>query len=324
MLVIPAKAGIQPLHGYAKKELDPGLRRDDGEHSRSRSINGKSSLVTAARYAVFGQPIAHSLSPRIHALFGEQLGIAIDYRAIEAGPDDFAAALAEFARSGGRGANVTLPLKQDAFAQCADISERALRCRSVNTLTRDGDRWLGDSTDGAGLLRDLRERLGFDPYAKNCLLIGAGGAARAVALALADAQVRRLAIANRTFERAEDLARALGAAPRVDVIAWNELSDAAAFDLVINATAAGHARASLDLPRNLVTPQTLVYDLTYGQAAAGFLEWARASGASRAVDGLGMLVEQAAESFAIWHGRRPDTNPVYAQLRAADASRAAP
>jgi len=280
--------------------------------------------MTAARYAVFGQPIAHSLSPRIHTLFGEQLGIAIDYRAIEAGPDDFAHALTQFAAAGGRGANITLPLKQDAFAQCADISERAMRCRSVNTLIRDGGQWRGDSTDGTGLLHDLRERLAFDPYAKNCLLIGAGGAARAVAFALADAQVRRLAITNRTPQRAEDLARALGSAPRVDVVAWNELADAAAFDLVVNATAAGHARTSLDLPRNLVTPQTLVYDLTYGQAAAEFLEWARASGASRAVDGLGMLVEQAAESFAIWHGQRPDTNPVFAQLRGPDASRIAP
>jgi shikimate dehydrogenase len=244
----------------------------------------------------------------------------VDYRAIEAGPSDFAAALARFADDGGRGANITLPLKQDAMAHCADISDRASRCRSVNTLTRHGNGWHGDSTDGVGLLRDLREHLGFDARAKNCLLVGAGGAARAVAFALADAQVRRLAIANRTPARAEDLARALGAAPRVDVLGWNDLSDASAFDLVIHATAAGHADVAIDLPRNLVTSETLVYDLSYGRAALRIVEWARASGA-RASDGLGMLVEQAAESFAIWHGRRPDTAPVLAVMRALTGSR---
>ncbi|MGH8174220.1 MAG: shikimate dehydrogenase [Rhodanobacteraceae bacterium] len=272
-------------------------------------------MTPPARYAVFGQPIAHSLSPRIHARFGEQFDLAIDYRAIEAGHDDFANALARFAADGGRGANVTLPLKQDAFAHCTEITDRASRCRSINTLTRDGDTWHGDSTDGAGFLHDLREHLGFEPLARNCLLIGAGGAARAVAFALADAQVRRLAITNRTTERAEDLARALGAAPRVDVLAWNELADASAFDLVIHATAAGHASVALDLPPRLVTTQTLAYDLSYGDAAKSFVAWAASHGA-RASDGLGMLVEQAAESFALWHGERPNTAPVLDELRA--------
>jgi shikimate dehydrogenase len=266
-------------------------------------------------YAVFGQPIAHSLSPRIHAMFGAELGIALDYRAIEAGRDDFARTLETFARDGGRGANVTLPLKQDALSLCADLSQRARRCGSVNTLIREDETWRGDSTDGIGLLRDLRERFAFGTTGQSCLLIGAGGAARAVAFALADAGVGRLAIANRTYERAIELASAVGAAAPVDAIAWHDLAVADAFDLVIHATAAGHAGAPLDLPRNLVSRETLAYDLSYGRAATAFLAWAQASGA-RAADGLGMLVEQAAESFAIWHGLTPDTMPAYDELRA--------
>jgi shikimate dehydrogenase len=271
--------------------------------------------MAASLYAVFGQPIAHSLSPRIHATFGAEFGIALDYRAIEAGRDDFAHALEAFARNGGRGANVTLPLKQDALSLCADLSQRARRCGSVNTLIRDGDSWRGDSTDGIGLLRDLRERFSFGITERNCLLIGAGGAARAVAFALADEGVGRLAIANRTYERATELAAAVGVGPSVEAIAWRDLAAEDAFDLVVHATAAGHAGAPLDLPHNLISHETLAYDLSYGRAAAAFLAWAQPSGA-RATDGLGMLIEQAAESFAIWHGLTPDTTPVYDEMRA--------
>ena len=206
------------------------------------------SVPTVSRYAVFGQPIGHSLSPRIHAMFGAELGIALDYRAIETGRDDFAHALEAFARDGGNGANVTLPLKEDALSLCVDLSQRARRCGSVNTVIRRGENWRGDSTDGIGLLRDLRERF--------------------------------------------------------------------AFDLVVHATAAGHVDATLDLPRNLVSGETLAYDLSYGRAATAFIAWAQASGTARAADGLGMLIEQAAESFAIWHGLMPDTMPVYDEMRA--------
>jgi shikimate dehydrogenase len=264
-------------------------------------------------YAVFGQPIAHSLSPRIHAAFGAQLGIALDYRAIEAGRAEFPHALDAFAHAGGRGANVTLPLKEDAAALCASLSERARRCGSVNTLLREGDGWHGDSTDGAGLLRDLRERHALDPRDQRILLLGAGGAARAAAFALAGAGAGELAIANRTHERAAALAAALGAPARA--LAWSGLGEAGAFDLVVNATAAGHAGATLELPSALFASDALAYDLSYGRAAQPFLAAARAAGATHAVDGLGMLVEQAAESFALWHGRRPDTAPVYAALR---------
>lgn len=265
------------------------------------------------RYAVFGQPISHSLSPRIHALFGEQCGIGIDYRAIEAGRDTFAATLDAFARDGGVGANVTLPLKEDAFALCATLSQRARRCGSVNTLIRDGDGWRGDSTDGIGFLRDL-EREGFEPEDRHVLLLGAGGAARAVAVALLDAGAHRLTIANRTRERAAALARALG--PRARGCAPGELDVTARFDLIVNASAAGHGGGLFALPGIGVTPATFCHDLSYGSAARPFLDWAQRAGAGHIHDGLGMLVEQAAESFARWHGRRPATAPVLDALRA--------
>ena len=275
--------------------------------------------MPAPRYAVFGQPIAHSLSPRIHAMFGAQLGIAIDYRAIEAGREEFSARLEAFARDGGCGANVTLPLKRDALALCAAVSDHALRCGSVNTLIRDGAAWRGDSTDGAGLLIDLDLRHGFEATGcgRNwrCLLLGAGGAARAVAFALADPGVlEALVIANRTHERARELAAAIGAA-NVEAVDWRALGDAGAFDIVLHATSAGHGDASLSLPRSIITDRSLCYDLSYGEAALPFLRWAKAAGAGYLADGLGMLVEQAAESFFIWHGRAPDTARVFDALR---------
>jgi shikimate dehydrogenase len=265
----------------------------------------------SALYAVFGQPIAHSLSPRIHAMFAAELGIALDYRAIEASLDEFASKLDALAADGGLGANVTLPLKREAARLCTEVSDRARRADSVNTLIRDRGRWRGDSTDGIGFLRDLRDRHRFDPRGKRALLLGAGGAASAVAFALVEAGAR-LAIANRTRARAESLAEAT----RSEVVDWNALADAPPFDLVVHATAAGHGAASMALPPSLLGTSTVAYDLSYGAAAVPFLAWAEGAGA-RAIDGLGMLVEQAAESFAIWHGRKPATDPVYAALRAA-------
>lgn len=264
-------------------------------------------------HAVFGQPIAHSLSPRIHAAFGAQLGIPIDYRAIEAGRDRFPVALAAFAAAGGRGANVTLPLKEDAAALCVTRSERAERSGSVNTLIREGHGWHGDSTDGAGLLRDLRDRLGFDPAQRRVLLIGAGGAARAAALALVEAGALRLTVTNRSPQRADALAAALG--PRALACPPGELDATDRFDLIVNASAAGHAGTAFTLPGVRLRAETFCYDLSYGKAAQSFLNWARADGASQVHDGLGMLVEQAAESFALWHGTRPDTAPIHALLR---------
>ncbi len=269
-----------------------------------------------SRYAVFGHPIAHSLSPRIHAQFGRQRDIAIDYVAVDAPPEGFAAALERFAADGGAGANVTLPLKEAAFALCHRLSERAVRCGAVNTLSRVDGQWHGDNTDGPGLVRDLTERHGLDLRARRALMLGAGGAAHGVAPALLDAGIGELVIVNRSPERADALADKLGVPERAHSRYWEDLHDIGDFELVINATSAARGDAgALDLPFGLTNSRTLAVDLNYGEAAIPFLAWARAADCHDAVDGLGMLVEQAAESFLLWHGVRPDTDPAYAMLR---------
>ncbi|MBL0162398.1 MAG: shikimate dehydrogenase [Xanthomonadales bacterium] len=268
------------------------------------------------RYAVFGKPIAHSLSPRIHAAFSRQLSIPLEYQAIEASAEEFVGALATFAAAGGRGANVTLPLKQHAARLCLSVSERARQADSVNTLVRRGEGWHGESTDGAGLVRDITGRHGLYVRGRRTLLLGAGGAARAVAFALLDAGVSELTISNRTPEHADTLADAIGQPERVQTRYWTDLGNWGGFDLVINATSAGHSNQSLGLPASLLAARAICYDLSYGKASFGFLAWARSVGAEHAIDGLGMLVEQAAEAFDIWHGQRPETDAIFAELRA--------
>ncbi len=269
-----------------------------------------------SNFAVFGHPIAHSLSPRIHALFGTQSGIALNYTAIDTPPADFRAKIVEFGRNGGRGANVTLPLKQDAVKLSAHLSDFARRVGAVNTLSRRTDvGWNGDNTDGAGLIRDLTERHALDMRSRRSLLLGAGGAARAAAHALLDAGIGELVVVNRNAERADALVDSIGDPQRVHTRYWADLRQCGSFDLVVNATSAGIAGEKLDLPFSLLTSRALCYDLSYGAAAFGFLAWARAGHAGKALDGLGMLIEQAAESFQLWHGIRPETDAIYAQLR---------
>ncbi len=269
------------------------------------------------RYAVFGHPVSHSLSPRIHAAFAAQTGIALEYTAIEAPPEAFPTALQAFADAGGAGANVTLPLKEIAFALAATRTTRAQRAGAVNTLVRSDGQWHGDNTDGAGLVRDLADRLRIDLRGRRTLMLGAGGAARGVAPALLDAGIGQLFIVNRTPERADAMADALGDPARVHVRYLDDLRTLGDFELIINATS---ARGALQpLPISLLAPRPTVVDLSYGEAAIPFLAWARANGVRNAIDGLGMLVEQAAESFALWHGVRPQTDPVYAELRERDA-----
>ena len=264
------------------------------------------------RYAVFGSPISHSQSPRIHAEFAKQCGIAMDYVAIEAGHADFASKLAA---SEVRGANVTLPLKEDAFALCmGNASTRAQRAGAANTLIRDGHGWRGDNTDGSGLVRDLTERHGLDLRERRVLLLGAGGAARGVAPALLDAGIHSLYVANRTPARSETLADALGEPGRVPPRGLDDLARLGEFDLLINATSATRGGPLPALPMSLAGLRSVAVDLSYGEAAVAFLAWARAAGCTQALDGLGMLVEQAAESFLLWHGVRPETDAVYAAL----------
>jgi len=277
-----------------------------------------SSSSPVLRYAVFGHPVAHSLSPRIHAAFARQLGIALEYRAIDAAPEQFDVALAEFAAEGGLGANITLPLKTRAASICSHLSERAQRAGAVNTLIRSATGWEGDNTDGVGLIRDLTDRHGLDLRARRTLLIGAGGAARGVAPALLDAGIGELYIVNRTGERADALADSLGMPGRVHPRYLADVGTLGNFDLIVNATSAAREDGMPSLPMSLATPRTAAVDLSYGEAAIPFLAWAKVAGAHDRVDGLGMLVEQAAESFERWHRKRPDTDPVYAMLRERD------
>jgi shikimate dehydrogenase len=275
--------------------------------------------MSIARYAVFGHPISHSLSPRIHAAFARQLGIDLEYTAIDAPPAEFAAVLERFAAEGGRGGNVTLPLKETAFALCARTTDRARRAGAVNTLTRNDGQWHGDNTDGAGLVRDLTGRHGLDLRARRALLLGAGGAARGVAPALLDAGIGELVIVNRTAERADALADALGEPARAHSRYWKDLRELGDFELIINATSAGRGEGgAFSAPLSLVNSRTLAVDVNYGEAAIDFLAWARSAGCHDVVDGLGMLVEQAAEAFEQWHGVRPQTDACYTALRERD------
>ena len=270
----------------------------------------------SGRYALIGHPVAHSLSPRIHAAFGAQCGIALEYGLIDVAPTGFDAAVAAFASAGGAGLNVTLPHKEAARALCATLSERARRCGAVNTLIRGSGGWHGDNTDGAGLVHDLTERHRLDLRARKVLLLGAGGAAHGVAPALLDAGIESLWIVNRSPERADALSDRLGEPGRVHTRYWDDLSNLGVFDMIVNATSAGRGAATMALPSSLATERTLAVDLSYGEAAIAFLSWARSQGCETALDGLGMLVEQAAEAFRLWHGQAPDTDPIYAELRA--------
>jgi shikimate dehydrogenase len=276
--------------------------------------------MTPAQFVVFGHPIGHSLSPRIHDAFARQFGIELSYRTIDAAPEDFAVAVRRFFDEGGRGANVTLPHKVAAFALADRRSDAAMRSGSANVLTRLADGELAaHNTDGAGMLRDITERHSVDLRGHTALLLGAGGAAQGVAWTLIDAGVQTLTIVNRSPEAADVLADAIGDPARAHTRYWNDLADIGSYDLIVHATSAGVLGTALQLPFSLVGARALCYDLSYGAAAAGFLAWAKTAGARYAFDGLGMLVETAADAFELWHGQRPDTEPVYRMLRGATA-----
>jgi shikimate dehydrogenase len=262
------------------------------------------------RYAVFGNPIAHSKSPLIHAEFARQTGQDLAYEAILAPLDDFAGALQAFRGRGGRGANVTVPFKEQAHALADRLSARAEAAGAVNTLTFGDGTVLGDNTDGVGLVNDLADNLGVALAGARVLLLGAGGAARGVVLPLLERGPARLLIANRTAAKARELADRFGC----QGCGFDELAEQS-FDLVINATSASLAGDAPPLPEGIYAPGALAYDMMYGRETP-FMAAARAAGA-RVADGLGMLVEQAAEAFCVWRGVRPDTAPVIAMLREA-------
>jgi shikimate dehydrogenase len=258
---------------------------------------------------VFGNPVAHSRSPRIHALFAAQTGQDMSYEALLAPIGGFATAVGAFAAGGGRGANVTLPFKEEAYRLASQHSARAQAAGAVNTLTFGPHGIRGDNTDGAGLVRDLVANLGFSIRARRVLLLGAGGAARGVVLPLLNEAPACLVIANRTADKASRLAATFAGTRGSGFAGLAGQS----FDLVVNATSAGLNDAGLPLPDGVFAPGCLAYDMVYGRDTP-FMAQARSAGSTTA-DGLGMLVEQAAEAFFIWRGIRPDTGPVLAQMR---------
>ncbi len=265
------------------------------------------------QYVVIGNPVAHSKSPAIHAQFAAQTGESIAYERLAAPLDDFAACVQHFMQSGGRGANVTVPFKLEAFALATQLTPRAQAAGAVNTLSFEDGRIVGDNTDGVGLVRDIVYNAGVVLEGRRILLLGAGGAARGVVMPLLAERPQQLVVANRTFARAQELVQSFPAAASVlKAAAFDDLSGQ--FDVIINATSASLSADLPAVPATLFGPQVFVYDMMYAATPTVFMQWAAQHGAC-VRDGLGMLVEQAAESFFVWRGARPDTAPVYAALR---------
>lgn len=266
-------------------------------------------------YAVFGNPIAHSKSPDIHHAFAAQSGQAISYEKRLAELDGFATAMQQFLEDGGQGANVTVPFKHDAYELVDELSDLAKRAGAVNTIERlEGGKLKGHNTDGLGLLRDLTVNIGVELKDKRVLLLGAGGAAKGVMQPLLAAGTAKLIVSNRTKEKGLQLARDFADCGFTCGTGFDELKDKP-FDVIINATAASLAGDVPPINPGVIAADTVCYDMMYSNEPTAFLKWCAAQGATRLHDGLGMLVEQAAEAFAIWRGVRPDTAAVMAKMR---------
>lgn len=266
------------------------------------------------QYAVMGNPIAHSKSPRIHSLFAEQTGQQLEYRAIQVDPGGLEQAVGNFDASAGKGLNITVPFKEEAARLVDELSERARRAGAVNTIKFDQKRRYGDNTDGVGLVRDLTENNGYRIQGQRILLMGAGGAARGVVGPLLEQQPAVLFIGNRTPDKAASLAQLFKDMGNVHGCGYPEL-DGEQLDLIINATSASLAGEVPALGSVSLSMNGVCYDMMYGREPTAFMRWARERGVLHVLDGLGMLVEQAAESFYLWRGVRPQTGPVMAILR---------
>jgi shikimate dehydrogenase len=266
------------------------------------------------RYAVIGHPIDHSRSPLIHTLFARQTQQKLTYEPIDAEPKDFETAVRGFAAAGGKGVNVTVPHKEAAFALVNERSEAANAAGAVNTISFVAGRLRGDNTDGIGLIRDLTTNQHVTLAGRRILVLGAGGAARGIVGPLLASRPAELVIANRTKARAEALVEQFKSPAGVSTVAFEELAKLAPFDVLLNATSAGLKGEQPPFPGSIVGPASVCYDLVYSMKDTPFVAWARENGAARALQGWGMLVEQAAESFFIWRGVRPDTRPILQQL----------
>ncbi len=267
------------------------------------------------RYGVVGHPVAHSWSPFIHGLFARQTGQDISYRLFYFTPAEFDPRVRDFFTLGGRGLNVTVPHKIAAVQIASQLTTRATHAGAVNTLAmQEGGAILGDNTDGAGLVRDLCDNLGLIITRRKVLIVGAGGATRGVVAPLLALEPEELVIANRTAERAHDMASTFSRLGPVRGAGIQEVSEAP-FHLLINATSASLSGEVPALPAAVIGPETVCYDMAYGKTDTAFMQWAVDHGCAHAYQGLGMLVEQAAESFRIWRGLKPSTGPVLAALK---------
>jgi shikimate dehydrogenase len=266
-------------------------------------------------YGVVGHPVGHSLSPFIHGLFARETGQAMSYHLYDVTTGEFAGFVSGFFDRGGRGLNITVPHKVAAVEAASELTARAAHAAAVNTLAlRDDGTILGDNTDGVGLVRDLCDNLGLVITNRRILVIGAGGATRGVLAPLLGLSPTLVVIANRTPERAAVLAAAFADLGAVHGVGFEDVGSEP-FDLIINATSASLSGEMPPVPAGAVGPATVCYDLAYGRAATAFVDWARARGAARALQGWGMLVEQAAEAFRLWRGIRPATATVLAALK---------
>lgn len=273
--------------------------------------------MTNDLYAVVGHPISHSKSPRIHSLFASQTGEALEYTAIQAPLDGFEATVARFFERGGGGLNVTVPFKEQAWQMAQCRTERAQKAGAANTLYLDGDgRLTADNTDGQGLVSDLCANHGVKLAGANILVLGAGGAVRGVLAPLLAAQPAALTVANRTVAKAEALLALFApdaGATRLSACGFD--APDRPYDLIINGTSASLQGDLPPLSSSVIDNRTVVYDMMYAASETIFNQWARERGAQQTIDGLGMLVEQAAESFRVWRGIKPETAPVIAELR---------
>jgi shikimate dehydrogenase len=267
------------------------------------------------RLAIFGRPVEHSLSPDIHKKFAEQYGLEVDYRRIDSGPEAFSEKLENFRLAGGMGCNITLPLKQEAWRLAARASEEASLAQAANTLVyQAATGWFAHNTDGAGLIADLVENHGTEIRGRRILILGAGGATAGILAPLLAAGPKEIMLVNRNLERARGLCERFGTVGQMSVSSWDDLSRQGEFDLLINATSLGHGGEAPALTAASFAPGGLCYDLNYFKASLPLKKHCEEIGQPY-IDGLGMLVGQAAKSFAIWTGKQPQTAPVTEALR---------
>lgn len=267
-----------------------------------------------SNYAVFGNPVKHSKSPQIHSLFARQTGITLAYQAIEVPLNNFNEYVSLFATQKGKGLNITVPFKENAYSLCDVLTQRAEDCGSVNTIWFDDNRVHGDTTDGQGLINDLTTNHEINLNNKSILVLGAGGSVKAILEPLLIQKPEKIIIANRTLSRAEALVEKFSMLGNIEARSYSKLVDQS-FDLVINGTSLSLQGELPPLPETLFNSNACSYDLMYSTEPTIFMQWSTKQGASKVLDGLGMLVEQAAEAFNIWHGVMPETATVIKVLR---------